>query len=55
MIAWCGVPGCNVLIVGPVRTNRCGEHKGQQVSAETDAQRIARVCAAMGWRRVVVR
>jgi hypothetical protein len=40
-----------VVTDAELRTNRCTEHKGQRATVETDEQRVARVCAAMGWRR----
>lgn len=56
MTHWCLIPGCNVLIVGHVgeSPNRCAEHATTKAKTETDEQRIARVCAEMGWRRVSV-
>lgn len=50
----CAFPNCTTLILitasaKAVRT--CVGHTGQRPPVETDAQRIARVCEAMGWRR----
>ncbi len=55
MIRWCGVAGCMAITVitdGAKRTNNCAAHTGMDQDDDTDDERIARVCAAMNWRRV---
>jgi len=50
----CGMPDCDVIIVvtrGTDDTNRCLEHQGQRAPAESDDERMERVCREMGWRR----
>lgn len=58
MIAWCAHPACMALIVVTVgakakAVKTCSAHAGQRPAEESDQERVARVCAALGWRRVV--
>lgn len=54
MTAYCAVPSCSTIIIvtpGAKAVRTCSAHTGQRPADETDQQRIARVCEAMGWRR----
>lgn len=54
MTRWCGMPGCNALLVfgpGATPSNRCTEHKGQAAPRESDADKATRVRIEMGWEK----